>query len=214
MKSSENNEENTEITVTQQFNFTENLTEDDSSSEKEWKPKDPNNLTKEEKKILFLKQKDIFKLFYIVFGFSIVMITAKFLSFFIFDVSISFNIEFLAKALNVCIVIIGLAEGMRSIGSTITSPAGENVGVPAYKLKYLFGYLISFIIITILATFFEFVCKFSIQEEIIDSKEIPDFAANTFLSALASNAVSYLVARFGSKVTESIDLSSLPIFKK
>ena len=214
MKSSENNEENTEITVTQQFNFTENLTEDDSSSEKEWKPKDPNNLTKEEKKILFLKQKDIFKLFYIVFGFSIVMITAKFLSFFIFDVSISFNIEFLAKALNVCIVIIGLAEGMRSIGSTITSPAGENVGVPAYKLKYLFGYLISFIIITILATFFEFICKFGIQEEIIDSKEIPDFAANTFLSALASNAVSYLVARFGSKVTESIDLSSLPIFKK
>lgn len=209
MKSSENNEENT-ITITQ----TTDLTEDDSSSEKEWKPKDPNNLTKEEKKILFLKQKDIFKLFYIVFGFSIVMIAAKFSAFFLFEVSISFNIEFLAKALNVCIVIIGLAEGMRSIGSTITSPAGENVGVPAYKLKYLFGYLISFIIITILATFFEFICKFSIQERIIDSKEIPDFAANTFLSALASNAVSYLIARFGSKVTESIDLSSLPIFKK
>lgn len=210
MKSSENNEENTEISVTQ----TINLTDDESSSEKEWKPKDPNNLTKEEKKVLFLKQKDIFKLFYIVFGFSVVMVTAKFLSFFMFEVSISFNIEFLAKALNVCIVIIGLAEGMRSIGSTITSPVGENVGVPAYKLKYLFGYLISFIIITILATFFEFICKFSIQEEIIISQEIPDFAANTFLSALASNAVSYLIARFGSKVTESIDLSGLPIFKK
>lgn len=210
MKSSENNEENTEITIAQ----TTNITEDNSSSEKEWEPKDPNNLTKEKKKILFLKQKDIFKLFYIVFGFSIIMITAKFLAFFLFDVSISFNIEFLAKALNVCIVIIGLAEGMRSIGSTITSPAGENIGVPAYKLKYLFGYLISFIIITILATFFEFICKFSIQEEIIVSQEVPDFAANTFLSALASNAVSYLIARFGSKVTESIDLSSLPIFKK
>ena len=78
----------------------------------------------------------------------------------------------------------------------------------------LFGYLISFIIITILSTSFEFVCKFSVQKEIIISKEIPDFAANTFLSALASNAVSYLVARFGSKVTESVDLSSLPIFKK
>ena len=142
------------------------------------------------------------------------MITAKFLSFFIFNISISFNIEFLAKALNVCIVIIGLSEGIRSIGSTITSPSGENIGVPAYKLKYLFGYLISFIIITILSTSFEFVCKFSIQKEIIISKEIPDFAANTFLSALASNAVSYLVARFGSKVTESVDLSSLPIFKK
>ena len=210
MKSSENNEENTETNLTQ----TTIVTDDKPSSEKEWEPKDPNNLTKEEKKILFLKQKDIFKLFYIVFGFSVVMITAKFLSFFIFDVSISFNIEFLAKALNVCIVIIGLAEGMRSIGSTITSPAGENIGVPAYKLKYLFGYLISFIIITILATLFEFICKFSIQEEIIISQDIPDFAANTFLSALASNAVSYLVARFGSKVTESIDLSSLPIFKK
>lgn len=201
MKSSENNEENTK-TITQ------------TNSKKEWKPKDPNNLTKEEKKILFAKQKDIFKLFYIVFGFSIVMVTAKFAAFFLFDVSISFNIEFLAKALNVCIVIIGLAEGMRSIGSTITSPAGENIGVPAYKLKYLFGYLISFIIITILATFFEFICKFSIQEEIIVSQEVPDFAANTFLSALASNAVSYLIARFGSKVTESVDLSGLPIFKK
>ena len=209
MNSSENNEENS-ITITQ----TTNLTEDGSSSEKEWEPKDPNNLTKEEKKVLFAKQKDIFKLFYIVFGFSIVMVTAKFASFFLFDVSISFNIEFLAKALNVCIVIVGLAEGMRSIGSTITSPAGENVGVPAYKLKYLFGYLISFIIITILATFFEFICKFSIQEKNIESREVPDFAANTFLSALASNAVSYLIARFGSKVTESIDLSSLPIFKK
>lgn len=210
MKSSENNEKNTKITITQ----TNNITNDESSPEKEWKPKDPNNLTKEEKKILFIKQKDIFKLFYIVFGFSIVMITAKFLSFFIFDVSISFNIEFLAKSLNICIVIIGLSEGIRSIGSTITSPAGENIGVPAYKLKYLFGYLISFIIITILSTSFEFACKFSIQKEIIISKEIPDFAANTFLSALVSNAVSYLVARFGSKVTESVDLSSLPIFKK
>ena len=100
------------------------------------------------------------------------MITAKFLSFFIFNISISFNIEFLAKALNVCIVIIGLSEGIRSIGSTITSPSGENIGVPAYKLKYLFGYLISFIIITILSTSFEFVCKFSIQKEIIISKEI------------------------------------------
>ena len=209
MKSSENNEENA-------ITKTNDLTEDKStpSFEKEWKPKDPNKLTKEEKKFLFLKQKDIFKLFYIVFGFSIVMITAKFLSFFIFNISISFNIEFLAKALNVCIVIIGLSEGIRSIGSTITSPSGENIGVPAYKLKYLFGYLISFIIITILSTSFEFVCKFSIQKEIIISKEIPDFAANTFLSALASNAVSYLVARFGSKVTESVDLSSLPIFKK
>lgn len=209
MKLSENNEENA-------ITNTNNLTEDKSSSsfEKEWEPKDPSNLTKEEKKFLFLKQKDIFKLFYIVFGFSIVMITAKFLSFFIFNISISFNIEFLAKALNVCIVIIGLSEGIRSIGSTITSPSGENIGVPAYKLKYLFGYLISFIIITILSTSFEFVCKFSIQKEIIISKEIPDFAANTFLSALASNAVSYLVARFGSKVTESVDLSSLPIFKK
>ena len=210
MKSSENNEEN--VISTQ----TTDLTKDGSSasSEKEWKPKDPNNLTKEEKKIIFLKQKDIFKLFYIVFGFSIVMVTTKFITFFLFDVNISFNVEFLAKALNVCIVIIGLAEGMRSIGSTITSPAGENVGVPAYKLKYLFGYLISFIVITILATFFEFICKFSIQEKIIESQEMPDFAANTFLSALASNAVSYLIARFGSKVTESVDLSSLPIFKK
>lgn len=206
MKSSENNEETTELT-------TKETVEEVTTTKKEWEPKDPNNLTKEEKKILFAKQKDIFKLFYIIFGFSIIMVTAKFAAFFLFDVNISFNVEFLAKALNVCIVIIGLSEGLRSIGSTITSPAGENVGVPAYKLKYLFNYLISFIIITILATLFEFICKFGIQEDIITAKEVPEFAANTFLSALASNAVSYLVARFGSKVTESIDLSCLPIFK-
>ena len=210
MKSSENNEENT-ISITQTTNFTDD--DKPSSEEKEWEPKDPNNLTKEEKKILFAKQKDIFKLFYIVFGFSIIMVTAKFAAFFLFDVNISFNVEFLAKALNICIVIIGLAEGLRSIGSTITSPAGENVEVPAYKLKYLFNYLISFIVITILATLFEFICKFSVQEDIIVAKEVPEFAANTFLSALASNAVSYLIARFGSKVTESVDLSCLPIFK-
>lgn len=206
MKSSENNEETTELT-------TKKTIEKVTTTKKEWEPQDPNNLTKEEKKILFAKQKDIFKLFYIIFGFSIIMVTAKFAAFFLFDVNISFNVEFLAKALNVCIVIIGLSEGLRSIGSTITSPAGENVVVPAYKLKYLFNYLISFIIITILATLFEFICKFSIQEDIISAKEVPEFAANTFLSALASNAVSYLVARFGSKVTESIDLSCLPIFK-
>lgn len=206
MKSSENNEETTELTTKEPL-------EEVTTTKKEWEPKDPNNLTKEEKKILFAKQKDIFKLFYIIFGFSIIMVTAKFAAFFLFDVNISFNVEFLAKALNVCIVIIGLSEGLRSIGSTITSPAGENVGVPAYKLKYLFNYLISFIIITILATLFEFICKFGIQEDIIAAKEVPEFAANTFLSALASNAVSYLVARFGSKVTESIDLSCLPIFK-
>lgn len=206
MKSSENNEENTELT-------TKETVEEVTTAKKEWEPEDPNNLTKEEKKILFAKQKDIFKLFYIVFGFSIIMVTAKFAAFFLFDVNISFNVEFLAKALNVCIVIIGLAEGLRSIGSTITSPAGENVEVPAYKLKYLFNYLISFIVITILATLFEFICKFSIQEDIIASQEVPEFAANTFLSALASNAVSYLIARFGSKVTESVDLSCLPIFK-
>ena len=54
MKSSENNEENV-------ITKTNDLTEDKSSSsfEKEWEPKDPNNLTKEEKTFLFLKQKDI-----------------------------------------------------------------------------------------------------------------------------------------------------------
>lgn len=206
MKSSENNEENTELT-------TKEPVEEVATTKKDWEPEDPNNLTKEEKKILFAKQKDIFKLFYIVFGFSVVMVTAKFAAFFLFDINISFNVEFLAKALNICIVIIGLAEGLRSIGSTITSPAGENVEVPAYKLKYLFNYLISFIVITILATLFEFICKFSVQEDIIATREVPEFAANTFLSALASNAVSYLIARFGSKVTESVDLSCLPIFK-
>ena len=57
MKSSENNEENV-------ITKTNNLTEDKSSSsfEKEWKPKDPNNLTKEEKELFKIAVKTVTEL--------------------------------------------------------------------------------------------------------------------------------------------------------
>ena len=186
---------------------------DEVVEEKEWKPADENNLTKEEKKILFTKQKDIFKLFYITFAFAMVMLFVKFCCFFLFGIIVSIDLNSIATALNVCIVLIGLSEGVRSIGATLTLSSGENSPVPAYKLKYLFGYLVSFIIITIVATSFEFISKFCQNEHIIDLEEIPDFASNKFQNALISNVISYLVARFGSKITESVDLSSLPFFK-
>ena len=44
--------------------------------------------------------------------------------------------------------------------------------------------------------------------------EIPDFNANSFVNGLLSNTLSYLIARYGDKVAENIDLSSLSFFKK
>ena len=59
--------------------------------------------------------------------------------------------------------------------------------------------------------FSEILVKLVIEDP---NTEIPDFNANSFVNGLLSNTISYLIARYGDKVAENIDLSSLPFFKK
>ena len=160
-------------------------------------------------KTLKLHQKDILKLFYFVYAFTFISMIAKFISFKFFNVLISIDLSRLATTLNIAIVFIGCAEGIRSFTLSLGESVGESTAVPAYKLKFLFSYLISFAIITIVAVAFEFIVKMGHPEV-----EIPDFSANDFLNGLISNTLSYFIARYGNKIAEGIDLSSLQLFKK
>lgn len=174
---------------------------------------DDEELTPEQielKKKSKMGQKDLLKVFYFIYAFTVLFLVIKFAAFFLFDVSIQLDTTKLATALNVFIVIVGFAEGIRSIGLSATTKAGDKVPVPAYKLKILFGYLVSFGFLTLTAVVFETVCKLCVE----DLSTIPDFSANAFLDGLVSNTVAYLVARFGDKVVENLDLSSFKLFKK
>ena len=158
-----------------------------------------------------LHQKDILKLFYFVYIFTFLTLITKFVAFFLFDIVIDLDLTKLANTLNVAIVFIGSAEGIKSFTMSLGKQLGESTGVPAYKLKYLFGYLISFAIITITAVFSEILVKLVIEDPGV---EIPEFNANSFVNGMLSNTIAYLIARYGNKVAEGIDLSSLPFFKK
>jgi hypothetical protein len=159
-----------------------------------------------------LNHKDILKLFYFVYIFTFLLLVAKFVSFVFFKIYIDIDMSKLANTLNASIIFIGSAEGIRSIMYTAREEVGKSVSVPAYKLKFLFGYLISFAIITIAAVVFEFFVKYKFNSLEID--KIPNFNANDFINGLLSNTLSYLVARYGDKVTSNIDLSNLPFFKR
>ena len=167
---------------------------------------------KEYQKITNKKHKDIFKLFYFIYGFTFVCLVFKFISFFFFKITVNIELKKLADTLNAAIVFIGSAEGIKAFTLSIGEGIGKSTAVPAYKLKYLFGYLISFSIITIVSVACEFVLKYATDSEIIN--EIPDLNANDFLNGLLSNTIAYLIARYGNKVAEDIDLSNLPFFKK
>lgn len=158
-----------------------------------------------------LHQRDILKLFYFVYAFTFMCLLVKFTAFFMFDIVIDLDLTKLANTLNIAIVFIGSAEGIKAFATTLGKQIGESAGVPAYKLKYLFGYLVAFAIITATAVFSEILVKLVIEDP---NTEIPDFNANSFVNGLLSNTISYLIARYGDKVAENIDLSSLPFFKK
>ena len=158
-----------------------------------------------------LNHKDILKLFYFVYIFAFICLLVKFIAFFLFDIVIDLDLSKLANTLNVAIVFIGSAEGIKAFTTSLSEQLGESTGVPAYKLKYLFGYLVSFAIITITAVFSEILVKLVIEDP---TTEIPDFNANSFVNGLLSNTIAYLMARYGNKVAEGIDLSSLPFFKR
>lgn len=158
-----------------------------------------------------LNHKDILKLFYFVYIFTFLLLIAKFVSFIFFNVYIDIDMSKLANTLNAFIIFVGSAEGIRSIMSTAREKVGVSVSVPAYKLKFLFGYLISFAIITIVAVIFEFFIKYKFNS--LEFNKIPNFNANDFINGLLSNTLSYLVARYGNKITSNIDLSNLSFFK-
>ena len=152
-------------------------------------------------------QKDLLKVFYFIYVFTFVFLLTKFIAYFLFDIDINLDMSKLAMALNVFIVFVGLAEGIRSFSKTATSK--KRTPIPAFKLKILFGYLIAFGILTLSAVLLEIVATIFTKE----GKVIPEFNANDFVDGLVSNVIAYLVARFGDKVAEHIDLSSFKLFK-
>lgn len=157
-----------------------------------------------------LNHKDILKLFYFIYAFTFCLLISKFVSFVFFGTYIDIDMSRLANTLNASIIFIGSAEGIRSMMYSAREEVGKSVSVPAYKLKFLFGYLISFALITIAAVIFEFYVKYKFKTNDI----IPDFNANDFISGLLSNTLSYLIARYGDKVAINIDLSNLTFFRR
>ncbi len=167
---------------------------------------------KEYYKLKKLKHKDIFKLFYFVYAFTFICLAFKFVSFFCFNISINIELKKLADTLNAAIVFIGSAEGIKSFTLSLGKEIGESASVPAYKLKYLFDYLTAFTVITIFAVAGEFILKYTTDQALLEN--ITDSNDNDFLNGLLSNTIAYLIARYGNKIAEDIDLSSLSFFKK
>jgi hypothetical protein len=131
-------------------------------------------------------------------------------------VAIQFTLDNFAKTLNTGITIIGTAEGLRSFTKSSTQAIGESTPVPAYKLQYLLSYILSFIVLTAVAIVLH--TKVS-HLEIVDAntQEIlkrPDFAYDSMTNGLLSNFICYLIARYGNKISENIDLSDLKFFRK
>ena len=173
---------------------------------------DDDELTEEqlaEKQKVRFHQKDLKIAFYLIYGFTIAILIAKFISFSFFDVLMNIDISKLAYAMSIFIMFVGVSEGIRSFSKTATET--EDAPVPAYKLKILLGYLISYGIITLIAVLFEFYTKFKYKG--IDTM-LPSFAINDFIEGVLTNTVSYTVARFGNKIAEKIDLTSIKFFKK
>lgn len=165
---------------------------------------------KELKKKHKLNQRDLRFVFYTIYAFTLATITYMFIAFNKYGILLSVDVSKLANTLNVFIVIIGVAEGLRSF----TKSATEDIAapIPAYKLKILFWYLVSFCIMTVISIVFEFITKSKVKD--LTDVVLPKYGTNEFIDGLASNVVAYLIARFGDKIAENIDLSSFKLFKK
>jgi hypothetical protein len=161
------------------------------------------------------QNKDIFGLFYFITCIALILMTVQYVAYFK-GIEIQFTLENFAKTLNVAITIIGMSEGIRSFTKTSTQCVGESTPVPAYKLRYLLSYILSFVILTLLSIVFHIhvnqvdIYNRHTQELLVK----PNFAYDQMTLGLLSNFVCYLIARYGDKVSENIDLSSLSFFKK
>lgn len=166
------------------------------------------------------KQKDLRWLFYSIFTFTLILAIIKFVGWVICNKTfVNIDLSKLAAALNLFIVIFGTAEGIRSIAKTVSSSNeetddSEETAVPSYKLRFLIQYLIAFACITLICVAFDFYVGFSTPESIKSVVAIPTFDSNDFLNGFVSNVVVYLVARFGNKMFENIDLTGFKLFKK
>jgi hypothetical protein len=161
------------------------------------------------------KNKDIFFIFYLVVLITLSLMVIQFVAY-LRGIYIQFALEDFAKTLNIGITLIASAEGLRSFTKSATEAIGESTPVPAYKLKYLLSYLISFIILTATATVFKI--KVSsveiIQQSTGEILNKPYFGHDQMTTGILSNFIGYLIARYGDKISENIDLSELKFFKK
>ena len=153
--------------------------------------------------------KDITRLFGFIYIFTLLLLIAKFCVWFFFGVMINIDLDKLAICLNLFIVIVGTAEGFRSVMKTAVND--ESMPVPAYKLKFLFKFLVSFVALTIVAVALEVATKIVVTQP---NSIIPNYSTDELLNGVISNVIAYLLARYGNKVSESIDLSSVRLFKK
>ena len=155
-----------------------------------------------------ISMRDINSIFLLTYLFTIVLLAAKFAFWYFFRILVEVNVEALAICLNLFIVLVSTAEGIRSIVKTGTGEISSPV--PAYKLRYLFGFLIAFVCVTIFAIGLEFLTKFCAKSGEI----IPEYSMNSFLDGVVANVISYLVARYGNKLFENVDLTCIKLFKK
>jgi hypothetical protein len=160
------------------------------------------------------KNKDIFFLFYFIVFITFVIMVVQYNAYF-FGIVIQFNLDNFAKTLNIGITLIGTAEGLRSFTKSSTQKVGESSPVPAYKLRYLLSYIVSFIILTTVAIVFHIRVN---NVDILDknTNELlakPNFFYDQMTYGLLSNFVCYLIARYGDKLAENVDFSGLGFFK-
>lgn len=161
------------------------------------------------KKINFQMQ-DIMILFEVVFLFQIILSGIIFASYVLSGAIIdTIQISTITNGLNVVIAMIGTAEGARGITKTAISEVGTVSEVPYYKISYILKILVINIVITILYVLIDLYCRFY-----IDSDIRPDFSIKGMIECVMTSFISYTVCRYGTKVTENIDLSSVPFFKK
>jgi hypothetical protein len=161
------------------------------------------------------KNKDIFWIYYGVVLVTLILMAVEYFAY-RNGILIQFSLDSFAKALNACIVIVGSAEGCRSFCCSASQEVGKSTPVPAYKLRYLLGYMVAFIVLTGVATFF------NISASRIDvghvttgiTIERPDFSYGEFTDGLLSNFICYLVARYGDKIAENVDLSNLAFLRR
>jgi hypothetical protein len=159
--------------------------------------------------------KDILVMYYVAAFFTLCIMIVEYISYINFTYT-QFNLKNFAMVLNYCVIITGASEGVRSFTCSLSQDVGNSTPVPPYKLRYLLGYIASFLVLTITATFLHITVQgLNLADPISGDLIIkPDFAYDSMSHGMLSNIVCYLFARYGDKIAENIDLSNLSIFKR